>query len=122
MIVAREITGPLTSLVKKVDEATAKHKAERMGSFVVFCTADQGMKKKLEDLIKKESIKQTILTIDTPAGPDGYDIAKEADVTVVLYVQRTVKVSRAYTKGQFTEKDATRVLAHLPQILHPETK
>jgi hypothetical protein len=122
MIVAREITGPLTSLVKKVDEATAKHKADRMGSFVVFCTDDQSMKKKLEDLIKKENIKQTVLTIDTPAGPDGYDVAKEADVTVVLYVQKTVKVNRAYGKGQFTEKDVTRILAHLPEILHPETK
>ncbi|HEV3261398.1 MAG TPA: hypothetical protein VG013_31385 [Gemmataceae bacterium] len=122
MIFAREITGPLTSLVKKLDEATAKHKAEKMGSFVVFCTDDEGMRKKLETLIKKENIKHTVLTIDTPAGPDDYDVAKEADVTVVLYVDKTVSVNRAYKKGQFTEKDINRILANLPKILQADTK
>ena len=32
MIFARDVTGPLTSLVKKIDEATAKNSDANMGS------------------------------------------------------------------------------------------
>ena len=38
MIFAREVSDSLTSLVKKLDAATASHKSDKMGSFVVFCT------------------------------------------------------------------------------------
>ena len=40
MIFAREVSDPLTSLVKKIDEATAKNSSCRMGSFVVFLSDD----------------------------------------------------------------------------------
>jgi hypothetical protein len=43
MIFAREITGPLTSLVKKIDAATGEHSDARMGSFVVFLNDDENM-------------------------------------------------------------------------------
>jgi len=36
MIFAREVSDSLTSLVKKLDEATAKNSKSRMGSFVIF--------------------------------------------------------------------------------------
>jgi len=84
VVFAREVTDSLTSLVKKIDEATQKNSDARMGSFVVFCSDEEGLKKKLEDLADKEKLKKTILTIDNPAGPEGYDIAKDADVTVLL--------------------------------------
>jgi hypothetical protein len=107
----------LTSLVKKIDEATEKNRNARMGSFVVFCSDEEGLKKKLEDLAEKEHIKRTILTIDNPAGPEGYDIAKDADVTVLLYVGQKVKVNHAYKKGELTESEINRILSELPKIL-----
>lgn len=116
MIFAREVSDNLTSLVKKIDEATEKNRDCRMGSFVVFCSDEEGLKKKLEDLAKKESLKRTVLTIDNPAGPEGYEVAKDADVTVVLYVGQTVKVNRAYKKGELTEREVNRILSELPKI------
>ncbi len=107
----------MTSLVKKIDEATEKNRNARMGSFVVFCSDEEGLKKKLEDLAEKEHIKRTILTIDNPAGPEGYDIAKDADVTVLLYVGQKVKVNHAYKKGELTESEINRILSELPKIL-----
>ena len=121
MIFAREVTDGLTSLVKKIDEATEKNHTCRMGSFVVFCSDEEGLKKKLEDLAEKKSLKKTVLTIDNPAGPEGYDIAKGADVTVLLYVGQTVKVNHAYKKGELTEREASRIVEELPKIL-PEKK
>ena len=117
MVFAREVSDSLTSLVKKIDEATEKNSGCRMGSFVVFCSDEEGLKKKLEDLADKEKLKKTILTIDNPAGPEGYDIAKDADVTVLLYVGQTVKVNHAYKKGELTGGEVDKILNELPKIL-----
>lgn len=117
MIFAREVTDGLTSLVKKIDEATEKNRGCRMGSFVVFCSDEEGLKKKLEELNEKQNLKRTVLTIDNPAGPEGYDIAKDADVTVLLYTKQKVTVNHAYKKGELTEREVNRILSELPKIL-----
>jgi hypothetical protein len=121
MIFARDVSGSLTSLVKKIDEATASNRAARMGSFVVFCSKEEGLDKKLKELAKSEGLKHTVLSIDNPAGPDGYNVAKDADVTVVLYVNKTVKVNHAFKKGEFKDADVDKIMAELSKIL-PEKK
>ena len=121
MIFAREVNDGLTSLVKKIDEATAKNRDCRMGSFVVFCSDEEGLKKKLEDLVDKEKLTRTILTIDNPAGPDGYDIAKDAEVTVVLYTKQKVKVNYAFKKGEMKAADVDKIMADVAKIL-PDKK
>ncbi len=118
MIFAREITGPLTSLVKKIDAATGKNSDARMGSFVVFLSDDENMEQKLKDLAKKENLKHTVLSLmPNPAGPSGYNVNKEADVTVVLYTKQNVKVNHAYKKGELKEADVEKIVGELPKIL-----
>jgi hypothetical protein len=117
MIFAREVSDPLTSLVKKIDAATAKHKDARMGSFVVFCSDTDGLEDKLKDLAKKEGLEHVVLTIDNPQGPQRYKIAKDADVTVVLYKQQNVKVNRAFRKGELKDKDVEEIVGDLSKIL-----
>ena len=117
MIFAREINDGLTSLVKKIDEATDKNSDCRMGSFVVFCSDDEGLEKKLKALADKEKLKKIVLTIDNPAGPSGYDVAKDADVTVVLYTHQEVKANFAYKKGELQPKDIDTIVDSLPKIL-----
>jgi hypothetical protein len=121
MIFAREINDGLTSLVKKLDEASVENKGCRMGSFVVFCSDDEGLKDKLKALADKEKLKRIVLTIDNPAGPEGYHVAKDADVTVVLYTQHNVKANYAFKKGQMTEADVDKIVADVKKIL-PEKK
>src|SRR5262249_25024159 len=107
----------LTSLVKKIDAETAKHKSDRMGSFVVFLSDDEGLQGKVKDLADKEGIKTCVLTIDNPAGPPAYKVAKDADVTVVLYDRRNVKANHAFKKGELNDQAIERVVADLPKIL-----
>ena len=49
MVFAREISDPVTSLVKKIDAATVKNSSSRMGSFAVFLSDQEGLDKKLKD-------------------------------------------------------------------------
>lgn len=117
MIFAREVSDPLTSLVKKLDEITDKKQDCQMGSFVVFCNDADGLDKKLEELARKQKFKHIILSIDNPAGPTGYNIAKEADITVVLYLEHKVLANFAYRKGEMKDKDIDKILAEVPKIL-----
>jgi hypothetical protein len=121
MIFAREVSDPLTSLVKKIDETTAKNNSCHMGSFVVFLNDDENLKKQLKDLAQKEKIEKTVLTIDNPAGPPGYNIAKDADVTVVLYAKKNVKINYAFKKGELKNTDVDKIVADVAKIL-PENK
>jgi hypothetical protein len=118
VVFARELTAPLTSLVKKIDEATALNTGSRMGSFVVLLTDDEPAQgKRLKDLAKKEKLGDIVLTTLDPAGPEGYAINKDAEVTVLLYVGHVVKANYAYRKGQFREKDIDIILEGLPKIV-----
>ena len=117
MIFARESSDSLTSLVKKLDKLVADNKAKKMGSFVVFCSDDDALEKKLKELIKKDSIANVVLSIDNPAGPEKYNVAKDADITVVLYVEGTCKANWAFKKGEFKEKNIDTVVDGLSKIL-----
>jgi hypothetical protein len=117
MIFAREISAPLTSLVKKIDAETAKNKSKRMGSFVVFLSDDEKLPDQIKTLAEKEGLKNIVLTVDNPAGPGGYKVAKDADVTVVLYNHRNVKANHAYRKGELNDNAVQQVVAEIPKAL-----
>ena len=117
MIFARDPESPTTqALIKKVDGLCAKNEKCEMGSFVVFCTDDSTAEAKLKAMVEKEGIKTTILSIDTPAGPAKYKFAKEADVTVVFYTERTVKATHTFKAGELTAEKIDEVLKDVSKI------
>jgi hypothetical protein len=117
MIFARDCSPELTALIKKIDACTAKNGEAKMGSFVVFLSDDSSLEAKLKDMAGKEKIATCILSIDNPAGPQKYNVSKDADVTVVLYTNGTVKANYAFAKGKLTEKDVETVVADVSKIL-----
>jgi hypothetical protein len=106
----------LTSLVKKVNEVN-NEQGRKMGSFVVMLSDEEAMEKKLKELAQKEKVDKTVLTLDNPTGPKNYNIDKSADVTVILYKNKTVAVNRTYKKGEFKAEEVDTVIKDLPKIL-----
>ena len=88
-----------------------------MGSFVIFLDKSEETEKKVKEFGEKEGIKETVLALDNPGGPKGYDIAKEASVTILLYTGRKVKANFAFEKGKLTAADVDKVLKELPKLL-----
>lgn len=119
MIFAREVSDSLTSLVKKLDAETAKNSKAKMGSFVIFLNDEEALPTKLKSLADKENITKTVLAVDngSPTGPKGYNIAKEADVTVVLYNKRKVEANYAFKKGELNTAAIDKIVADVPKIL-----
>jgi hypothetical protein len=100
LIFAREVSDPLTSLVKAIDkqlaESSARRKARgRLGVFVVFCSDDPGLQQQLQDLIAKEGLKHVVLSLsrNKAQGPPRYRVAREAELTLVVYDPRELVVA-----------------------------
>jgi hypothetical protein len=116
MIFAREASDGLTSLVKKLDGEVSSKKG--LKAFVVFLSDEDGMEKKVQELAEKNGIKNVSLAVDNTTGPKQYKIAKDADVTVVLYKAHMVKSNHAYKKGEFTDKTVDTVVGDLSKIVN----
>jgi hypothetical protein len=113
MVFARKIDDSLTSLVKKLDQASQDKKIR---SFVVLMTDEEGVEDQLKKLAEKNNIKKCVLTKDNPAGPPAYHVSKDAEVTVVLYNKRNVEANHAYRKGEFNSKAVDTVVSDLTKI------
>jgi hypothetical protein len=118
MVFAREVTPPLTKLIEKLDAAAARHADAKLGACVVFLGSRDRLEGKLKELDEKLVLKHLVLAIDTPPGPEPYAIAKQADVTVLLYTDTKVKGTHAFRKGELNDKAVETILDGLPKIHH----
>jgi predicted nucleotidyltransferase len=76
----------LTSLVRHIDqelEETAGKRQRPLGVYVIFDSKVEGLDKQLSEMAEKYALKQVSLCIG--AAPDDYEVAKDADITVVIY-------------------------------------
>jgi hypothetical protein len=120
MIFAREPGEALVRLLAKVDTATTKNRNQGMGSFVVFLSEKEGLAERLKEVAAKHAIKHLVLSIDAPAGPEGFNVAADADVTVVLYSNHRVLANHAFRKGELNDAAIDKILADVPKLLSPK--
>jgi hypothetical protein len=118
-IFARDITDNLASLVKQIDDQVGKNQNKQMCAFVTLLAEDEDAAAgKLQELAKKHDIKNVPLTVfDGTAGPPNYKIAKDADVTVLLWKSQTVEANHAFAKGGLDKKGVDAILADTSKIL-----
>jgi ChrR Cupin-like domain len=116
LVVAREMTKPLAGLVKKLDAEVAEMKSAKLRVIIVILSDGEAVEKDLTDLAQKEGTRNVNLAIMEPDGPKRFKLAKDAEVTVLMYKNRIVKANHAF-KGRLDEKDVERVLADLPKIV-----
>jgi hypothetical protein len=113
----------LTGLVKKIDqrlEAATGKTPRALGAYVIFENAGAGLDNQLRGLAEKEAIKRVSLCIGAPR--DDYEIAKTADITVVIYNaarrgQQKVTANFALRKGELTETRADAIVEALSNML-----
>ncbi|GAB4150857.1 MAG: hypothetical protein Tsb009_25930 [Planctomycetaceae bacterium] len=119
-IFTRTIDDNLASLVKKIDAKVAENKDQRMAAFVVLLTDDPDADEaKLKALAKKHGIKNVPLTLfDGVAGPPRYKIAKDAEVTVMMWKRISVKANHAFAKGKLDKKGIDAVVKSTAKILN----
>ena len=119
-VFTRDVNDSVVSLVKKVDAQVAANKDKKMASFVVVLTNDpDATEAKLAEIAKKEGIKHVPLTVmEGDAGPKGYGVQKDAETTVMMWVDGALKVNEAYSKGKFDAKAVDAVVGQTSKILN----
>ncbi len=118
-VFARELSDDLASLVKQLDAVAGDNQDKKMTGFVVLLSEDPDTdEKKVQEFAEKHGIKNLPLAIfDGVAGPPRYNLAKEADVTVHLYVKKEIKANCAFAKGDLTAAAVKQVVAATSKIL-----
>jgi hypothetical protein len=109
-IFARSVDDKLATLLKEVDTIVGKNSSKEMAAFLVVMTDDPaGQEEKLKKLAKDNEIKNVPLTtFEDLNGPRGYRLSKDAEITVMMWVDGKVQVNEALSQKDLTpEKIAT---------------
>ena len=109
----------MASLVKQVDEKVGANKDKQMASFVVILSEDPAANEaRLKELAKKEGVKNIPLTTyENSEGPESYKVSKDAEVTVLLWLDRKVKANHAFASGKLSKDGIKAVLDDTTKIL-----
>jgi hypothetical protein len=111
----------LTGLVKKIDQRleTAGKTPQPLGAYVIFVKDSKGLDKELQGIAECESLKHVSLCIGDP--PKAYEIANEADITVVIYSpgrrQNPVMANFALRKGELDDGKTDAIVEALSKVL-----
>lgn len=118
-VFAKEMTDEVAALTKELDAVVAKNRDQKMAGFVVLMSSDPAKSvSSLEKAAKDKKIEQLPLTtFKGTEGPKGYKINEKADVTVMMWVEGTVKVSEGFNKGDLTKETIAKVVGETKQIL-----
>jgi hypothetical protein len=103
MVFAKDMSEPLTGLIKKLDDLDVKYKKADLGSCAIFCDKGTRLRADLKILADKHGLSEIILgTMEQP--PTKYSINNDADVTVIIYVGAAVKANHSFRKGELDAK------------------
>ena len=119
-IFARSMDANVTKLVKEIDQVVGKHQDTKMAAFVVILSDDPDAQ---QDALKKAAeangIKHVPLTVfDNSVGPGKYNISKDADVTVMMWVESDVKVNHALKGSELNGDSIAKIVADTQKILN----
>jgi hypothetical protein len=120
-IFARDVDDKVASLVKEVDAVVGKNKEEKkMAAFVVLLSDEpDAQTDKLKKVAEKQQIKDTPLTtFEGTAGPPEYKIAKDAEVTVMMWVDGKVKVNQTVKKADLNKEKIAAIVKDTSKILN----
>ena len=119
-IFTRKMDENVAKLVKEIDTVVGKNREGRMAAFVVLLTDDPNAEEShLKNVAEAQGIQHTPLTVfDNSAGPSSYRLSKDADVTVLMWVDDEVKVNHALKLADVNTKTIGQIAGDTSRILN----
>jgi hypothetical protein len=119
IVFARTMTDPLGKLLQGLDKSIVTNKASELRAWTTFLAEDP---LKLDPQLVEWGKKQALVNVPLGAfagvdGPPTYKLAREADVTVLLFVKQKVVANFAFRNGELTEAKVADVLKAVPQLV-----
>jgi hypothetical protein len=124
VVFARKMSDPLGKLVQGFDKAVRDHKASELCSWVTFLSDDQSaLDPQVVQWGKKHGLSNLSLAVfEDVDGPPSYRLARDAEVTVLLFVKQKVVRNFAFRAGELNDKKIAEVLAAIPAITATASK
>ena len=115
VVFARSLSDPLAHLLTKLEAAGKKDAGYKVWMTQLTATADL-------DSLAKWAQKQGLKTVpvgafEDPDGPPSYQLHKDADVTVLLFVKEKVVANYAFRKGELDQKAVDEVVKSVPGLV-----
>jgi hypothetical protein len=119
LLFARAPSDTLGKLAQKIDKALEDNKKAELRGWVTFLSDDQlSLDPKLVEWSKRHSLRDLPLGVfEDTVGPPSYRLARDAEVTVLLFVKQKVVANFAFRAGELTDEKAAEVLKALPKVL-----
>lgn len=119
VVFARSLSDPLGTLVAKLDTAVGDNKKAELRGWVTFLSNDQPtLDPQVAEWGKKHAIRRMPLGVfESEGGPPSYRLAREADVTVLLFVKQKVVANFAFRSGQLNDERTAEIIKALPRIV-----
>lgn len=119
-VFTRSLSDSLAGLVKQVDKVVGENEDQQMAGFVVLLTDDpDAAESELKAFAQQHAIKNVPLTLfDGTAGPESYKVAKEADVTVLMWRDKKVEANHAFAAGELDQSSVAKVVKDTAKILN----
>jgi hypothetical protein len=119
VVFARHLSEPLGKLVAGLDKAVADDKAAGLRAWVTFLSDDQtALDPKVVEWGMKYAVRGVPLGVfESLDGPPSYRLSRDAEVTVLLFVNRKVVTNFAFREGELTEEHVADVIKALPGVL-----
>ncbi len=118
-VFTRSVNDQLAKMVKELDTVVGENQDKKMAAFVVVLAEDaEKIIPQLEEMAKKNGIKNVPLTIfEGESGPADYNIAKDADLTVLMWNNSEVKSNTALAAGKLDAATSTKIVGETKKIL-----
>jgi hypothetical protein len=118
VVFARTLSAPLGKLLGKLEEAGALPAAKDTG-YKVWMTqlADKADLDALAKWAQAQGVKTApVGAFEDADGPPSYKLAKDADVTVLLFTKQKVVANFAFRAGELTDKQIDEIVKSVPQL------
>lgn len=123
LVFARGTTDATRELMARLTAAVAREKEKRLFGWFVFLTEKDAGKELQREREIFEFVKRSgcaslpVSVLGDPAGPPGFKIDPEAEVTILQFRRRRVLSNQAYRASEWNLRKAEEALAGLPALL-----
>jgi hypothetical protein len=120
IVFARNLSEPLGKLARQLDQAIKEHSKADLRSWITILADDQtSMDPKVVQWAQKFAVSNVPCAVfEDTVGPPAYLIARDADVTVLLAVNKKVVANFAYRAGELDSAASQAIVKAIPKIVN----
>jgi hypothetical protein len=117
IVFARSVSDPLGRLLAACDDAVARRPKDAMRAWMTVLGEKTIGLDELGKWAKQKGLKSVPVGVfDDAAGPPSYKLARDADVTVLLFVNRKVVVNAAFRPGELDDGAVKRLADEMARL------